>query len=194
MQPRAGNKTNRTSNGDEKRSNLFDRCQTPAYSLTPIYPYIQYSVVWECAAGEGILVEAMRNNGNEVIASDILTGQNFFDWQPERWDCIITNPPFSIKYLFLERCYQLGKPFALLMPVEIMGVQKAQKQFKKYGINVILLNKRINFKMPRKGYSGGGSWFPVAWYTWKMGVKSELSFADISYDESIPLNFMQVSQ
>lgn len=148
-------------------------------------------VVWECASGENILTDAMRENGNEVIASDILMGCNFFEWQPERWDCIVTNPPFSTKYLFLEHCYELRKPFALLMPVEVLGVAKAQRLFKKHGVSVILLDKRVNFKMPRKGYTGGGAWFPVAWFTWGMGVVGELSFVEINRNQSVLLPFQK---
>ena len=37
--------------------------------------------------------------------------------KPVQFDCIITNPPFSLKQEFLQRCYELGKPFALLLPL-----------------------------------------------------------------------------
>lgn len=121
-------KINRASNGDVSRSNEFDRCQTPAYALDPILPYL-HGVIWECAAGEGSLSNAFIRHGFKVIESDILNGQDFFRWQPELFDCIVTNPPFSSKFEWLERCYQLQKPFALLLPVETLGANKAQKLF-----------------------------------------------------------------
>lgn len=163
----------------------FDACQTPAYALDPLIPYLDgHLTFWEPAAGEGLLVEALYdsdiNDGTVVgvITSDILTGQNFFDYQPEHeWDCIVTNPPFSLKFPWLKRCYELGKPFALLLPVETLGTKTAQDMFREYGVEVILMDKRVNFKMPNKGWEGGGAQFPVAWFTWGLNIGSPLTFA-----------------
>jgi len=168
----------------------YDACQTPAYAIDPLLPHLtNFLTIWEPAAGEGLLVEALYDselsaNPMGVIASDILTGQNFFDYEPEHaWDCIVTNPPFSLKFKWLERCYQLGKPFALLLPVETLAAATAQKMFAEYGIEVIFMNKRINFKMPNKGWDGAGAQFGVAWFTWGLGIGKEMSFAEIENND-----------
>jgi hypothetical protein len=158
-------KTNRV--GDKDVSNGFDRCQTPEYAVAPLLPYMPTGgTVWECACGDGNIAGFLERQGFGVERSDLLTGQNFFDYEPARWDRIVTNPPYSVKYDWLARCYELGKPFALLLPVETMGANAAQRLFEKYGIELILLDKRVNFKMPNKGYTGGGAQFPVAWFCW----------------------------
>jgi len=170
------------------RSNEFDRCQTPPYALDPILPYLS-GTVWECAAGEGSLSMALEKLGFKVVASDILRGQDFFRWQPESFDCIVTNPPYSSKFEWLERCYQLGKPFALLLPVETVGANKAQRLFEKHGVEVVFMNRRVNFKMPRKGLDGAGAWFPTAWFTHGLGIGQQMTFAKIEYrnDEQMSL-------
>ena len=95
-----------------------DDFQTPAVALGPLYPYLPpSSIVWECAAGRGNLVRALQGGGYNVIASDLLTGQDFRMWTPDSFDVIVTNPPFSLKGEFLERAYLLGKPFAFLLPL-----------------------------------------------------------------------------
>lgn len=95
----------------------------------------------------------------------------------------MTNPPYSIKFQWIERCYQIGKPFALLLPVETLGANKAQKFFKQYGIEIIFLNRRVNFILPHTSSSSNGAWFPVAWFTYRLNIGNQITFADISYDK-----------
>ena len=58
---------------------------------------------------------ALKAAGIRVVHSHILTGEGFFVYEPEEWDLIVSNPPFSIKQKVVERCLALGKPFALLL-------------------------------------------------------------------------------
>lgn len=164
----------------------MDACQTPAYALDPLLPYLPRAwVIWEPAAGEGLLVEALYDSGyseSQVKYDDILTGQNFFDYEPEVWDCIVTNPPYSIQFQWLERCYQLGKPFALLLKVEILGTKTAQEMFDNLGVEVIFVSPRINFKMPHKGWDGGGAQFPTAWFTYGLNIGQQMKFAKVVPD------------
>ncbi len=142
-------------------------------------------LIWECACGEGNLVKELERRGFEVIGTDILTGQNFLTWKPDKFDCIITNPPYSIKQDFLERCYALGKPFALLLPLTTFETAKRQELFKKYGVQVIFFDKRINFKTD-KGKEGDESkaWFSTAWFTWGLGLTHELNFVKLGKEDS----------
>jgi hypothetical protein len=160
----------------------YDACQTPAYAIDPLLPYLDVDwVIWEPAAGENNLVEALYDSNydtDQVVISDILTGQNFFEFKPEYWDCLITNPPYSIKYQWLERCYQLGKPFALLVPVEILGAKTAQILLKQYGFEMMLLNKRVDFKMPNKGWDSSAQ-FPVLWLCWQI-LPDKVMFGEIN--------------
>jgi len=162
-----------------------DLCQTPDYALDPLLPYIKDDIVWECASGEGNIVRVLESRGHSVIGTDILFGTDFFNWQPEAWDCIVTNPPYRLKYQWLERCYQLGKPFALLMPLETLGAKRAQVLFEKYGFEIILLRPRVNFKMPNRGYDGKGAQFPTAWFTWKLEIGQQITFAELIRREQV---------
>jgi hypothetical protein len=121
------------------------------------------------------------SRGYKVISTDILYGIDFFKDQPsDYWTCQITNPPYSAKYKWLARSYELGKPFALLMPLETLGAWAAQKLFKRHGIKLIIPNKRIDFGMPEKGWSGGGAQFPTAWFCYGLhGMAQELNFESI---------------
>ena len=156
-----------------------DCFQTDAGSLKPLLPYLRRAavrVVWECAAGEGNLADGLKAAGFEVLSSDVQTGQNFLTWQPEReWDCILTNPPYTQKDLFFERCYALGKPFALFVPLTCLEGLKRQALYARHGLQVLVPPKRPVFTTPNG--TVGGSYFMAAWFTWGLGFPSDLTFS-----------------
>jgi len=175
--------------GSLKKAGNYDQCQTPYYALDPLIPYLPKSILWESASGDGHIVQKLRLEGFNIIDSDIFANQNFFEYQPDFWDCQVTNPPYSIKYDWLQRSYELKKPFALLMPLETLGAARGQELYQEYGVEIILLNKRVNFKMPFKGYRGSGAQFPVAWFTHGLGIGETITFGKIYYyqDKQLPL-------
>jgi hypothetical protein len=173
-------KPKRQYKADNYEPKGYDACQTPPHAINPLVKYIpENSIVWEPAAGEGIMARALNDCGFAVTYSDILVGQNFFEYEPEIWDCVVTNPPYSGKYDWLKRCYHLGKPFALLLPLETLGAKSGQVFFKEYGLELIVLDRRINFKMPDKGWNGSGAQFPVAWFTWGFEIGSPMVFENV---------------
>ena len=175
-----------------------DDFQTPKEALIPLLKYLKRDWrIWECAEGQGNLSNALWEAGFNVVGSDILKGdfpsilsvnrntkktytriweRSFLDWTPDGWDCIITNPPFSLKGEFLEKAYKSGRPFAFLLPLTTFEGKKRQKLFKKYGLEVILFDKRINFTTPSG--RGSGSWFATAWFTWGLNLGKELNFVN----------------
>lgn len=173
-------KPKKNQKGDTKQAATYDACQTPSYALQPLLPYLQkFNTIWEPADGEGILVKALLEGGvGCVVCSDILVGQNFFTYDPSDWDAIVTNPPYSIKRKWLKRCYELGKPFALLVPLETIGSSEVQDMLGHYGFEMMLLDARIDFKMPNLGWGGNGAQFPVVWLTWRI-LPAQVMFGSI---------------
>jgi len=178
VKPKQAYKKSKTGN--------YDLCQTPPYALEPLIrpmKVAKFHRVWEPAAGEGLLVGELINKGFDVTQSDILDGKefDFFKYVPSSaWDCIVTNPPYSMKYDWIKRCYFLGKPWAMLMPVETLGAAAAQFQFDTFGIQVIFVSPRIDFKMPDAGWSGKGAQFPTAWFCWGFDLPKDISFARLN--------------
>lgn len=162
-------------------SNQADQCFTPAYALDPVLPYLDSRwLIWESACGLGHLSDALRRLKYQVIDSDITAGLDFFVYSPPRFDCQLTNPPYSLKLTWLKHSYELNRPFALLLPVEILGVGQAQILFEKYGVEVILLNRRVDFKTSRTAFSKSSCWFPSCWITWGLGIGQQLTFGKIT--------------
>jgi len=152
-----------------------DNFQTPKEAFEYLRPYLDPTWrIWECAWGEGHLFTHIKEAGFEVVGSD--KEHDFLKAPPKECDCIITNPPYSLKDEFIARCYELGKPFALLMPLTGLEGIKRQALYKKNGISLIIPNKRINFKTPTG--KGSGSWFMTAWFCWKLPLKRQLTFVE----------------
>jgi len=151
----------------------MDDCQTPPYALDPLLPYLPKGAwIWESACGEGFLASALYDNGFTVTATDLITGQDYFMYEPlSDYSIQVTNPPFSLKYPWYKRAYKLGKPFALLMQNYVFGSSQAQALWQRYGYGIILLDARIDFKMPNKGWGGKGAHFSVSWFTWGLGFE-----------------------
>ena len=158
-----------------------DDFQTPPKALNPLIPYLNKDwTIWECATGKGNLSRELMKKGFEVIETDILGGNfDFLIQKPVQFDCIITNPPFSLKQEFLERCYQLETPFALLLPLTTFETAKRQNLFKKYGVQIIFFDKRINFETPSDKGKISRSWFATAWFTYGLNLPKDLNFLEL---------------
>ena len=157
-----------------------DQCQTPPYALVDLLveSIIDYTL-WESACGEGYLRNALVAKGMPVIGTDIIYDNfDFFKQVPSSVDIQVTNPPFSRKYEWLQRSYDIDKPFALLMPLETLGASRAQKLFRRYGMQMIVLDTRVNFKMPKSGWRGQAQ-FPVAWFTWGLELPESINYCSI---------------
>ena len=158
-----------------------DEFGTPKYAVSILLPYLKdFKIIWEPAKGKGLLTNHLKEYGFNVIPTD-----DFFNKELLDWDCIVTNPPFSLKDEFLEKCYELGKPFALLMPLTALEGIRRQKMYRQFGIQIILPNRRINFLTPSGKKSS--AYFVSAWFCWKLNLPKDLMFVELERtNSSIP--------
>jgi len=172
-----------------------DEIYTPDYAINPLLPYLKKKwIIWDSAFGSGKLAEHFTKKGFKVVGEDSL---NFFDENLE-CDVIITNPPYSKKEEFIERCYHLNKPFALLMPLTALEGKKRGELYRRNGIQLIIPNKRINFITPNGGKS---SWFATAWFCYGLNLPKDLLFIELNKevksgcdanDDGIPPNILGI--
>ena len=152
-----------------------DLYYTPSYATELIVPYL-HGTIWECAAGEGHITIVLEDHGLEVYETDVAFGVDFLTSDlPEGVDMIVTNPPYSLKDKFLKHCYDLGIPFALLLPLTTLGGMKRTKMYNEYGLEILIPDRRINFI-----YKGAGKacWFHSAWFCHNV-LPEKLMFAEI---------------
>ena len=86
---------------------------------------------------------------------------------------IVTNPPYSLKNVFLERAYALGKPFAYLLPFDALGTPFRHNLYNKHDVDIIFYDARINFIPNKKG-----NWFNSCWICWKF-LPEKIIFAEL---------------
>lgn len=167
-----------------------DDFQTPPDAILPLLRYLPSDwTVWECAQGWGNLTEAFHKHGYQTVGSDIKTGQDFLTWEPEHFDCIVTNPPYSVKQKFLIRAYQIGKPFAFLLPLTTLETRTRQQLFKRYGVEIIMFDRRIDFITPDNDAKGSKAWFPVAWFTNGLNIGHQLNFVSLVEMKQMAFDF-----
>ena len=152
-----------------------DELYTPNEAIYPLLKYLpnldnglnKYTTIWECTDfGSSNITRILKECGYNVISTHINDNFNFLTDTPNfEFDYIITNPPYSLKTEFLKRAFELGKPFAFLLPLTTLEGVERGKLFRKYGIKVIVLDKRINFMKNKKNI-----WFNTSWFCWKFGL------------------------
>jgi len=147
-----------------------DNLDTPEAALIPLLPYLSHKwIIWECAPGNFKLVDSLEKYDYSVASSkniDFLSNKGV----GEAYDAIVTNPPFSKKAQFIARCMEIGKPWALLLPVTTLGSRKCQVNL--HNAEVIFLPKRIDFTGKK------APWFAVAWFTWGLDIGKQMTFLE----------------
>ena len=93
-----------------------DECYTPDYGVSPILKYIPKDcIVWCPSDTKDSEFVKQISQQNKVVFSHIDNGHDFFNYEPKKWDVIISNPPFTNKKKYFERALSFNKPFALIM-------------------------------------------------------------------------------
>lgn len=147
-----------------------DEQYTPRYGVEVLLPHIQHlkgMTIW-CPFDkeDSEFVRVLSENGFRVVYSHLDYGQDFFAYEPEHWDVIISNPPYKKKRLFWERCLSFGKPFALLLPVNILSdsVINATMVGRESEIQLLIPNKRMRFFNRMTGEVGATPTFKAAYF------------------------------
>jgi hypothetical protein len=162
-----------------------DEYYTPYEAVEMILPFIPAHVktIWECTAiKESRIVEVLRSHGFEVIGSHINDGLDFFKFEPNNYDMIITNPPYSIKDNFLKRAFDLKKPFMFLLPITTLEGLKRGKMFRENRIQLLIPDRRFSFTSKKHG-----AWFQTSWFTHGLGLKNDLNFISLNGSEYTPV-------
>ena len=143
-----------------------DECYTPDYGVKPILEFIPKGItVWCPFDKEDSEFVKQISKQNPVVYSHIDEGQDFFEWEPEHWDCIISNPPFTKKRKFFERALQLGKPFALIMTNTWLNASAPKQLFFDKDLQLLMFDKRMRFNGPG-GQANNKITFSSSYYCW----------------------------
>lgn len=144
-----------------------DECITLPYAVKPIIKYLNKDwTVW-CPfdTEQSEFVKQIRANGNKVIFSHIMWGNDFYTYEPsEPWDCIVSNPPFTNKRGIFERALSFNKPFALIMSNTWLNDSAPKQLFKDRDLQLLMFDKRMKFM--NNGEIQNKITFSSSYYCW----------------------------
>lgn len=153
--------------------------------------------IWECAAGNGYLSNWLKQNGYNVVASDlkyrgctdgsIIDGLDFLTTYPYNKfkgaaahpSVILTNPPYSLANEFILHALNIlpdGGVYIALMNISYLCGQKRYETIYSKGTlrEVYLFRKRIEcWRNNDKETYGGKAMVDFAWYVFQKGYKGQ---------------------
>lgn len=131
-----------------KAKGRSDEWYTPAFRVETIDKYLpkMYTVWCPFDTSESYFVKILGEK-RKVIYSHIDDGQDFFTYTPdEPYDCIVSNPPYSLRDDIYKRLFSIGKPFAMLMNFSgIFDSKKRYDLFSKNGVQLLIPQGRTKF-------------------------------------------------
>lgn len=149
-----------------------DEQYTPKYGVDILLPHISHlkdKIIW-CPFDkeDSQFVKVLKDDGFNVVYSHIDYGQNFLNYEPEQWDIIISNPPYTNKRVYFERCLDLKKPFALLLPLNILSDSVINTTMRERGreeeFQLLIPNKRMRFYNNLTGQTGNQPTFKASYF------------------------------
>ena len=158
------------SNIDSKKvlysAGANDECYTPAYGVKPILKYIPKGATVWCPFDkpESEFVKQISAQ-NKVVYSHLDSGQDFFEYEPDQWDVIVSNPPFTNKRKFFERALEFEKPFALIMTNTWLNDAAPKQLFANKDLQLLMFDKRMKFIMAN-GADNNKITFSSSYYCW----------------------------
>jgi hypothetical protein len=178
--------------GTPNKSQPRDMFQTPNYATDILIPFIPGSnpVIWECSSGNGKISQRLEQKGFTVFSSDINESDIYenmkLNFLTEEFPhlsyiaCIITNPPYSLKRQFFNKCLNYKIPFALLISGDYS--LWTIDAIRKYGCEKIVPDHRIDFITPTglSGANGHSSYFHSYWLTYGFELGKSETFVELT--------------
>lgn len=145
-----------------------DECYTPRYGVIPIIKYLPKDKIIWCPfdTEESEFVKVLKEEGFKVVYSHLSTGQDFYVYEPEEWDIIVSNPPFTNKRKIFERALSFNKPFALIMSNTWLNDAAPKQLFKDKDLQLLMFDKRIKYY--NNGVIQDKITFSSSYYCWNI--------------------------
>ncbi len=151
-----------------------DENYTPDYAVMPILKYVERfldirkkTIIW-CPfdlENSQFVIQLLKLQNITVLYSHISTGNDFFTYEPDEWDIIISNPPFKNKRKFFERALSFNKPFALMMTNAWLNDSAPKQLFMDKELQLLMFDKRIKFTN-NDGRPNDKITFSSSYYCW----------------------------
>ena len=151
--------------------------------------------IWECAAGQGDLSEALIRRGYEVISTDLFDrgycagGTDFLQTTELLAPCIFTNPPYIHGTDFCTHAIKLGAD-EVYMFVKLQFLEGKRRHRELYSKNppAEILQFVGQMSAARNGDRskfGKSAAIPFCWMIWRRGHKGKSQLSWISAEKGL---------
>jgi hypothetical protein len=123
-----------------------------------------------------------KRSGYDVIETDIIYGQDFFETNV-KCDAIITNPPFNLSEQIIVKALKEARLVAMLLKSQYWHSKKRLQLFNDYPPTYVLpLTWRPDFleHERKKGDKKGSPTMEVCWTVWQKPLQSKTVYQPIS--------------
>ena len=145
--------------------NEYDFYPTPLKSFTPLLKYLQKErEYYEPACGDNRLVNELIKNQFIASGNDIQNGVDYLEDNTYR-DVIITNPPFSLAFKFIQHARLHSKTTYMLLRLNFLGSKMRKEWFSENEpSSLYVLSERPSFT------GKGTDATDYAWFGWNTHI------------------------
>lgn len=136
----------------------------------------RFTNILEPACGDYAISSVLEEYGFNVTSRDLVYGNNFLkdDYSNEKYDAIVTNPPFSLFDDFVKKCKQVDcKKIIMIGRLNCFGAHKRNIE----GIwnelsDVYVFDRQIAYDQPaRPDEKAPAGMLVSGWFVWTKGFK-----------------------
>lgn len=113
-----------TNRGAKRRPNDF--YATPDYTVDSLFQFIKWNKMisfFEPCKGDGAIYDKVPGNKHKFY-TELSEGKDYFEYKPyNKFDLIVTNPPFSLAKEFLDKSLTEAHTVCYLLRLNFLGAQ-----------------------------------------------------------------------
>ena len=169
---------NRKSSDERPENDFYPTPKGLVYELINTGELEGYKTILEPACGKNAIVDILRGYGFDVTAKDLILGNDFLedDYTGQKFDCIITNPPFDLWNKFVEKAKTIDcKKIVFIGKTNYFGSHERNVS----GIwnelsDVYVFDRQVEYRTPQldiPNFCVGA--LVTGWFVWTKGYKSE---------------------
>ena len=176
--PKGKNFSANNATGKRKKSDFYETPYTLTRKFLDVEDFDKDKSICEPACGGGAITKVLKEYWNDDLITAYDKETNFL-WDYNNYNYIITNPPYSLAFEFIQRAKQLAKlKFALLLPLYYLHGKKRYDEIfsdRSYGLEKIYVFTRspmLGETLREDGKHNTGM-MPYSWYVWTNGYSGQ---------------------
>lgn len=179
------------STGKRRKSDFYETPYSMTRHILNRLPIDKNETVLEPSCGNGAISKVLKEFGiKKVIENDISRGQDFLEYDGQKVDWIVTNPPFSLTQEFIKKGKEISDNILLLLPLSYLhGKQRydeiyTDEDYKLKGVYIFTRYPLLGDELRPDGKYKTGM-MVYAWFHFKRGYGGESTIQWIDNNSDI---------